>query len=192
MPYKLFRDHFCFKCTLKIFNCDYVSAFLHSCKPRIGGRKCDRCAPGYYRFPDCLPCDCNQGGVTSNVCDPDTGRCLCKVGSINEMSYLRTPCFLVFFVWLSLCHCRHVCREMLLGSGVILVGKGPSILNPQTLSAVPAASALESLTSVRAPANAGGRCVGFSCSCMSTNAFKNFLPAAPFGWQTLCGKQWVF
>ncbi|XP_039877594.1 laminin subunit alpha-3-like isoform X4 [Simochromis diagramma] len=49
-----------------------------SCKPRIGGRKCDRCAPGYYRFPDCLPCDCNQGGVTSNVCDPDTGRCLCK------------------------------------------------------------------------------------------------------------------
>uniref|UniRef100_I3JTQ2 Laminin subunit alpha 3 n=1 Tax=Oreochromis niloticus TaxID=8128 RepID=I3JTQ2_ORENI len=49
-----------------------------SCKPRIGGRKCDRCAPGYYRFPDCVPCDCNQGGVTSNVCDPDTGRCLCK------------------------------------------------------------------------------------------------------------------
>lgn len=108
------------------------------------------------------------------------------------MSYLRTPCFLVFFVWLSLCHCRHVCREMLLGSGVILVGKGPSILTPQTLSAVPAASALESLTSVRAPANAGGRCVGFSCSCMSMNAFKDFLPAAPFGWQKLCGKQWVF
>lgn len=47
-------------------------------------------------------------------------------------------------------------REMLLGSGVILVGKGPSILTPQTLSAVPAASALESLTSVRAPANVGG------------------------------------
>ncbi|XP_029970340.1 laminin subunit alpha-3-like isoform X2 [Salarias fasciatus] len=49
-----------------------------SCKPRIGGRQCDRCAAGFYRFPDCLPCNCNQGGVTANVCDPDTGRCLCK------------------------------------------------------------------------------------------------------------------
>ncbi|MEQ2239068.1 hypothetical protein ILYODFUR_000794, partial [Ilyodon furcidens] len=49
-----------------------------SCKPRIGGRQCDRCAPGYYRFPDCLPCDCNQGGVTADVCHPGTGRCLCK------------------------------------------------------------------------------------------------------------------
>ncbi|XP_044075989.1 laminin subunit alpha-3-like isoform X2 [Siniperca chuatsi] len=49
-----------------------------SCKPRIGGRQCDRCAAGYYRFPDCVPCDCNQGGVTPGVCHPDTGRCLCK------------------------------------------------------------------------------------------------------------------
>ncbi|KAM4557143.1 laminin subunit alpha-3-like [Fundulus diaphanus] len=57
--------------------CDAVTGQC-SCKPRIGGRQCDRCAPGYYRFPDCLPCDCNQGGVTSEVCHPDTGRCLCK------------------------------------------------------------------------------------------------------------------
>ncbi|XP_029930598.1 laminin subunit alpha-3-like isoform X2 [Myripristis murdjan] len=49
-----------------------------TCKPRIGGRQCDRCAPGYYRFPDCLPCDCGQGGVTPDVCHPDTGECLCK------------------------------------------------------------------------------------------------------------------
>uniref|UniRef100_A0A8D3BFI7 Laminin subunit alpha 3 n=1 Tax=Scophthalmus maximus TaxID=52904 RepID=A0A8D3BFI7_SCOMX len=49
-----------------------------SCKPRIAGRKCDRCAAGYYRFPDCLPCNCKQGGVTPEVCHPDTGRCLCK------------------------------------------------------------------------------------------------------------------
>ncbi|KAM4551973.1 laminin subunit alpha-3-like isoform 1-T1 [Odontesthes bonariensis] len=57
--------------------CDRITGQC-SCKPRIGGRQCDRCAAGYYRFPDCLPCDCNQGGVTSDVCDPDTGRCLCK------------------------------------------------------------------------------------------------------------------
>ncbi|XP_035811801.2 laminin subunit alpha-3 isoform X2 [Amphiprion ocellaris] len=57
--------------------CDYITGQC-SCKPRIGGRQCDRCAAGYYRFPDCVPCDCNQGGVTSNVCHPDTGKCLCK------------------------------------------------------------------------------------------------------------------
>ncbi|XP_051943762.1 laminin subunit alpha-3 isoform X3 [Hippocampus zosterae] len=49
-----------------------------SCKPRIVGRQCDRCAAGYYHFPDCVPCDCEQGGVTPDVCHPDTGRCLCK------------------------------------------------------------------------------------------------------------------
>ncbi|XP_030015975.1 laminin subunit alpha-3-like isoform X2 [Sphaeramia orbicularis] len=49
-----------------------------SCKPRIGGRQCDRCRPGYYSFPQCLPCDCNQGGASAEICQPDTGRCLCK------------------------------------------------------------------------------------------------------------------
>ena len=58
--------------------------FLCSCKPRIGGRQCDRCAPGYYRFPDCVPCNCNQGGVTPGVCHPDTGRCLCKVSPVSS------------------------------------------------------------------------------------------------------------
>ncbi|XP_062285798.1 laminin subunit alpha-3-like isoform X1 [Scomber scombrus] len=58
-------------------DCDRVSGQC-SCKPRIGGRQCDRCAAGYYRFPDCLPCDCNHGGVAPNVCHSDTGRCLCK------------------------------------------------------------------------------------------------------------------
>uniref|UniRef100_UPI0037E92AE9 laminin subunit alpha-3-like n=1 Tax=Semicossyphus pulcher TaxID=241346 RepID=UPI0037E92AE9 len=57
--------------------CDSITGQC-SCKPRIGGRQCDRCAPGYYRFPDCLPCNCNKGGVTPDVCHPETGRCLCK------------------------------------------------------------------------------------------------------------------
>ncbi|XP_034038308.1 LOW QUALITY PROTEIN: laminin subunit alpha-3-like [Thalassophryne amazonica] len=58
-------------------NCDRVTGQC-TCKPRIGGRRCDRCAAGYYRFPDCLPCNCKRGGVTPDVCDPDTGKCLCK------------------------------------------------------------------------------------------------------------------
>ncbi|XP_057713314.1 laminin subunit alpha-3-like isoform X2 [Corythoichthys intestinalis] len=57
--------------------CDRVTGQC-SCKPRISGRRCDRCAAGYYHFPDCIPCDCEQGGVTLDVCHPDTGRCLCK------------------------------------------------------------------------------------------------------------------
>ncbi|XP_026231324.1 laminin subunit alpha-3 isoform X2 [Anabas testudineus] len=58
-------------------DCDRITGQC-SCKPRIGGRQCDRCAAGYYRFPDCVPCNCNEGGVTPDVCHPDTGQCLCK------------------------------------------------------------------------------------------------------------------
>ncbi|XP_061652306.1 laminin subunit alpha-3-like isoform X5 [Phyllopteryx taeniolatus] len=57
--------------------CDGVTGQC-GCKPRIGGRQCDRCAAGYYRFPDCVPCDCERGGVTPDVCHPETGKCLCK------------------------------------------------------------------------------------------------------------------
>ncbi|XP_037643626.1 laminin subunit alpha-3-like isoform X2 [Sebastes umbrosus] len=58
-------------------DCDRITGQC-SCKPRIGGRQCDRCAAGYYRFPDCVPCNCNKGGVTPDICHPDTGRCLCR------------------------------------------------------------------------------------------------------------------
>ncbi|XP_074208255.1 laminin subunit alpha-3 isoform X2 [Camelus bactrianus] len=49
-----------------------------SCKPRITGRQCDRCASGFYRFPECLPCRCSRDGTEPGVCDPETGACLCK------------------------------------------------------------------------------------------------------------------
>uniref|UniRef100_A0A8C0KNX2 Laminin subunit alpha-3 n=1 Tax=Canis lupus dingo TaxID=286419 RepID=A0A8C0KNX2_CANLU len=48
------------------------------CKPRITGRQCDRCASGFYHFPECIPCHCNKDGTESGVCDPGTGVCLCK------------------------------------------------------------------------------------------------------------------
>uniref|UniRef100_A0A4X1VPX5 Laminin subunit alpha-3 n=1 Tax=Sus scrofa TaxID=9823 RepID=A0A4X1VPX5_PIG len=48
------------------------------CKLRISGRQCDRCAPGFYRFPECLPCRCNRDGTEPGICDPETGACLCK------------------------------------------------------------------------------------------------------------------
>ncbi|XP_012657470.1 laminin subunit alpha-3 [Otolemur garnettii] len=48
------------------------------CKPRITGRQCDRCASGFHRFPECVPCHCNRDGAEPGVCDPRTGACLCK------------------------------------------------------------------------------------------------------------------
>ncbi|KAG7214822.1 hypothetical protein INR49_010714 [Caranx melampygus] len=86
-----------------------------NCKPRIGGRQCDRCASGYYRFPDCVPCKCNQGGVTSNLCHPETGRCLCK----RNVAGIRCD----------------TCRD------------GSFYFDSSNLTAVPAASASEPLTS---------------------------------------------
>lgn len=74
----------------------YLTLYFSSCKPRIGGRQCDRCAPGYYRFPECIPCNCNRDGVTPDVCHPDTGRCLCKVTLVD----LKPP------PWIFLSWCR--------------------------------------------------------------------------------------
>lgn len=52
---------------------------LHRCKNNIVGRQCDKCAPGFYGYPNCRPCDCNEAGTEIDVCDSFTGRCLCKV-----------------------------------------------------------------------------------------------------------------
>ncbi|KAM6977721.1 laminin subunit alpha-5 [Aplochiton taeniatus] len=48
------------------------------CKNNIIGRQCDRCEPGFYGYPNCRPCDCNEAGTEKNVCDFHTGQCLCK------------------------------------------------------------------------------------------------------------------
>ncbi|KAM4737780.1 laminin subunit alpha-5 isoform 2-T2 [Anableps anableps] len=48
------------------------------CRNNVVGRQCDRCAPGFYGYPNCRPCDCNEAGTEEEVCDSLTGRCLCK------------------------------------------------------------------------------------------------------------------
>lgn len=48
------------------------------CKPRVTGQQCDKCAPGFYHFPECVPCSCNRDGTEPGVCDPGTGACMCK------------------------------------------------------------------------------------------------------------------
>ncbi|XP_053174071.1 laminin subunit alpha-5 [Scomber japonicus] len=58
-------------------SCDTQSGQCR-CKNNIVGRQCDRCAPGFYGYPNCRPCDCNEAGTEEEVCDSFTGQCLCK------------------------------------------------------------------------------------------------------------------
>ncbi|KAM7125584.1 laminin subunit alpha-5 [Molossus nigricans] len=48
------------------------------CRPHVAGRRCDACAPGFYGYPSCRPCDCHPAGSAPSVCDPLTGQCHCK------------------------------------------------------------------------------------------------------------------
>ncbi|XP_068120602.1 laminin subunit alpha-5 [Hyperolius riggenbachi] len=49
-----------------------------TCKPNIMGRRCEKCAPGFYGYPNCKSCDCNRAGTEASICDPLSGQCLCK------------------------------------------------------------------------------------------------------------------
>ncbi|KAM9785933.1 laminin subunit alpha-5 [Neosynchiropus ocellatus] len=59
------------------YSCDTLSGQCR-CKNNIVGRQCDRCAPGFYGYPNCRQCDCNEAGTEEEVCDSFTGQCLCK------------------------------------------------------------------------------------------------------------------
>ena len=40
------------------------------CKPEYDGEKCDRCAPGYFDYPECKKCDCFYNGTSAGDCFP--------------------------------------------------------------------------------------------------------------------------
>uniref|UniRef100_A0A8C8SQH7 Laminin subunit alpha 2 n=1 Tax=Pelusios castaneus TaxID=367368 RepID=A0A8C8SQH7_9SAUR len=65
----------------KSFDCD-ENGQCH-CQPGIAGKKCDRCAHGFYNFEEggCSACECPHLG---NNCDPVTGRCVCPPNTIGE------------------------------------------------------------------------------------------------------------
>ncbi|KAM6437491.1 laminin subunit beta-4 [Liasis olivaceus] len=53
------------------------------CSPNVIGKKCDRCAPGYWNMVQgigCLSCNCNPKHSPNNICDQLTGQCPCKLG----------------------------------------------------------------------------------------------------------------
>lgn len=56
------------------------------CKPNVIGRRCNRCAPGFYGFgPDgCKPCDCHHVGSVDNFCDLQSGQCTCRANTYGR------------------------------------------------------------------------------------------------------------
>ncbi|XP_077588780.1 agrin isoform X4 [Stigmatopora nigra] len=63
-----------------------------SCKPGVGGLKCDRCEPGFWNFrgivtenmSGCTPCNCDASGSVRDDCEQMSGLCSCKAG-VNGM-----------------------------------------------------------------------------------------------------------
>ncbi|KAM4737420.1 agrin isoform 3-T3 [Anableps anableps] len=59
-----------------------------SCKPGVGGQKCDRCEPGFWNFraivtegmSGCTPCSCDPTGSVRDDCEQMSGLCSCKTG----------------------------------------------------------------------------------------------------------------
>ena len=49
-----------------------------SCKQNVVGRQCDKCQPGFSRFPLCERCDCDLRGTTDEICHQNTAECYCK------------------------------------------------------------------------------------------------------------------
>nr|XP_054772039.1 laminin-like protein epi-1 [Lytechinus pictus] len=53
------------------FNCDELGGQCQ-CRQNIVGRRCNKCAVGYYDFPYCRACTCQSG-----VCNEVSGECIC-------------------------------------------------------------------------------------------------------------------
>ncbi|KAM5125370.1 LOW QUALITY PROTEIN: agrin-like [Callospermophilus lateralis] len=59
-----------------------------SCRPGVGGLKCDRCELGFWNFrgivtdsrSGCTPCSCDPRGAVRDDCEQMTGLCSCKPG----------------------------------------------------------------------------------------------------------------
>ncbi|XP_042212496.1 laminin subunit alpha-like isoform X1 [Homarus americanus] len=50
-----------------------------SCKNSVVGRRCERCAAGFWSFPFCQLCDCDLRGTEEDICSQDDASCYCKL-----------------------------------------------------------------------------------------------------------------
>ncbi|XP_035750765.1 laminin subunit beta-3 [Egretta garzetta] len=72
------------------------------CQHNTEGNNCERCRTNYFRnqrqdlaHPEaCLPCECDPDGtVPGSICDPLTGRCVCKENVQGDRCHLCKPGF---------------------------------------------------------------------------------------------------
>ncbi|XP_074833632.1 laminin subunit beta-3 [Carettochelys insculpta] len=72
------------------------------CQHNTAGRNCEHCKPYFFRnrrqdlsHPEaCLPCECDPDGtVPGSMCDPLTGRCICKENVQGDRCHLCKPGF---------------------------------------------------------------------------------------------------
>ncbi|XP_070542660.1 laminin subunit alpha-like isoform X2 [Ptychodera flava] len=54
-----------------------------SCKPGVGGKRCDECLPSYYAYSSlgCIPCNCYND---NKVCNVLTGQCDCPDNTVGR------------------------------------------------------------------------------------------------------------
>ena len=45
------------------------------CQDRIEGKQCNRCKDGFYGFPNCKTCQCDEDGSLNNICNKSDGIC---------------------------------------------------------------------------------------------------------------------
>ncbi|XP_062365530.1 laminin subunit beta-3 [Cinclus cinclus] len=73
-----------------------------NCQHNTEGNNCERCRTNYFRNPRrelshpeaCQPCECDPDGVVpGSVCDPGTGRCVCKDNVQGDRCHLCKPGF---------------------------------------------------------------------------------------------------
>ncbi|NXP79219.1 LAMB3 protein, partial [Ramphastos sulfuratus] len=73
-----------------------------NCQHNTEGNSCEHCKRNYFRNPQqdlahpeaCLPCECDPDGtVPGSVCDPLSGRCVCKENVQGDRCHLCKPGF---------------------------------------------------------------------------------------------------
>ncbi|MGH0114826.1 UNVERIFIED_CONTAM: hypothetical protein FKN15_056113 [Acipenser sinensis] len=92
-------------------SCDPVTGACLKCREGFGGQYCESCSDGYFGdaivAKNCQPCQCNNNGSMSEMCNPQTGQCECRqqvVGKqcdkcMENVEGLRCD---------RSCHCSHI------------------------------------------------------------------------------------
>ena len=65
------------------------------CGENFAGERCNECAPGFYNFPSCLPCECDGDGSINPSCSyyGTQPQCNCKEGRSGPKCDMCAPGF---------------------------------------------------------------------------------------------------